>query len=274
MSARIPPHRQSDQIIRRLEREIYDARSTVIRLMPADVQKVIDEFYACKTRTELGAWRRRLMRYIISRAEILPKHRYSGERAYCPLCREGPSSSYEEGFSIPLGLERHLDRATTGHGCSVMEVIWEFAHTSKSEQIEREERRQREAEEAEAKARRAVETLWRVDQGAPKLINELWFSEQARDEESLAVAEGRLAQIGFKLSVDGNIKSYMEETESYIVYADPRVQGRIEFKVYSKTKKRKKSVGADHRSFRLPDGWKNKLADKYKAGLEDVLSRL
>ena len=136
----------------------------------------------------------------------------------------------------------------------------------------------RQRAEAAKDVRRTTEILWRVDQDEPRLSDEGIFLSlglrELRDKESLAFAEDRLTRLGFKRTIDANVRSYIQETDDFIVYADPRARGRIEFRVYSKKKKPRRLFGLLHTSFDLQDRWKNDLTGEYKAKLDEAVSRL
>jgi hypothetical protein len=48
----------------------------------------------------------------------------NGERAYCPLCGNGPDSTFDnyEGYAVPVGLALHLLGRGKGHECAVFRV--------------------------------------------------------------------------------------------------------------------------------------------------------
>ncbi len=57
---------------------------------------------------------------------------------------------------------------------------------------------------------------------------------KSRHQEELIWAEDRLRQFGFETVIEGNIKSYIISSETFIVYADPRGFGEIRFNVHMK----------------------------------------
>src|SRR3954465_3152522 len=146
------------------------------------------------------------------------------------------------GFKIPAGLEKHLEGGGNASRCPVMETIWKLALDQMGEKLDRREQEKKAQEQATKAARRTPEMLWRVDQDEPKLSDELWL-EKPRDPALLEVAERRIAQLGFKMSIAGNVKGFVQETDQFIVYADPRQERRITFRVFRKGKPRKKRLG-------------------------------
>ena len=49
----------------------------------------------------------------------------------CPLCRSVPSSAYtSRGFTLPEGLDRHLEGRGNTYACPVMEALLTLANQS------------------------------------------------------------------------------------------------------------------------------------------------
>jgi hypothetical protein len=122
----------------------------------------------------------------------------------------------------------------------------------------------------ERQQRRTTETLYLVaPDGDPELIDEQqYFSKLPRDEPQMRWAEDRLTSLGFTINTDGRVKSYVHETADYAVFADPRMNGEIQFTVYrlplpKKTRGRQPRVRVA-RSFRIADSWKNDLVGKFR----------
>jgi len=140
----------------------------------------------------------------------------------------------------------------------------------------------RPAEDAEAERkrvqvsqRRQVETLYCVEPaGKPELIDERLCGNAARDEPGLAWAESRLAELGFRVANNANVKSYVSEHTDFAVFADPRGKGEIRFAVYRKPLPTKPPRNGRHRtyvgSFSLLDSWKHDIQQKYQSRLDGV----
>ena len=99
---------------------------------------------------------------------------------------------------------------------------------------------------------------------------------QVRDATGFVLAEERLQIMGFKVLTDGRIKEYVEETDGYAVWADPRAAGRIDFKVYritTKIHKKKGPVAAKKYlgAFHFHDTIKNELVDRYRNRRDTLL---
>jgi len=202
------------------------------------------------------------------------KGSYFSDRAYCPLCGDGSTSPYSNGFTVPEGLRRHLLGWGNMYQCSVMKTALRLAHEhweekfSASEKVAEEQKRIRTAE------RKQSETLFRVEVlGEPLLIDEaLTYGATARTAEELAWAEERLADIGFMVSWDGTVKSYIMDREDYVVLADPRAKGQIQFRIYKKPlpKKLRQVRAGRMNSFMMPNSWKHNVRGKFESRFAQV----
>ena len=91
----------------------------------------------------------------------------------------------------------------------------------------------------------------------------------SRSVSDWPAAEERLRTLGFVESLEGNVKAYTREHDEYLVFADPRSRGRIDFVACPKpvplqfSRKSRYNV----RSFFLLDGWKKDLEAKYQLRL-------
>ena len=88
---------------------------------------------------------------------------------------------------------------------------------------------------------------------------------KARTEDQLAWAEQRLQGLGFTVSTVNNIKSYVREHEGLVVYADPRRDGEISFRIFKKPPPKHRSpldqfVLPDRRKYGLLAKYENKIA--------------
>jgi hypothetical protein len=203
---------------------------------------------------------------IIGIAEAFPSELPGmAARSYCPLCGDGAAVLYEEGFKLPEGLRRHL----VGWGgprnqCSVLRAAMELAHAHWKVKFQRED----EAAAAERlQQRRSSEILYYVGPDEPtELIDEGFYFLGARCRDELTWAENRLKQFGFETVIEGNIKSYIISSETFIVYADPRAFGEIQFNVHMKPSPQRTS---QHESnfFRFLDKWKNDICQKFQSRL-------
>jgi len=61
----------------------------------------------------------------------------------------------------------------------------------------------------------------------PDLIDgRLSFGKTPRSKEESDWVEERLANLGFQITCDANVKSYTNEHKDSVVYADPRQRGK------------------------------------------------
>jgi hypothetical protein len=266
---------EKDAKIQLLERDLYLARSAIVGLMSEPKQKILNSYYYWQTRQERYGWINEVAEEIIAMAEpVSGEHSlYFSERAYCPLCGGGTSSPYESGFSLPEGLRRHL----TGSGasqCVVTEAASNLARDFwKSKFRETEERE--EAERALLLAnRKKTETLYEVAPNRdPLLIDELWYGTTVRNEEEMTWAEQRLVDLGFQINIQDRVKSYINEQDTYIVYADPRAKGKITFTIYKRPLPTKSKITPALQYFQIPDNWKNDLRGKYQQRVMQALAQ-
>lgn len=137
------------------------------------------------------------------------------------------------------------------------------------------------AQEAEKRERLAQrkksEVLYRTAPDLePELIDErLSFDVTPRSKEELDWAEERLANLGFQITCNAKAKSYTNEHGDFVVYADPRQRGRIDFNVFPKGYKRSRGrPRLGWTSFYMLDGWKKELREKYEVRVENAISQL
>jgi hypothetical protein len=255
---------QCEEITRRLEEDLYLARRTIIQLMPDNVQEIMNAYYSCRSRQELYRWEYDAVEEIIKLANILSAEEGSrfSDRAYCPLCGEGTSSAYERGFSVPEGLRRHLVGQGNIQQCGVMQA---------AERVEEAEKREKLAQ------RKKSEVLYRTAPDLePELIDERFSSGgNSRSTKELDWVEERLASLGFQITCDASVESYTNEHGDFVVYADPRQRGRVDFNVFPKDYKRSRDrLRLGWASFYMLDGWKKELREKYEVRVENAISQL
>ncbi len=85
-------------------------------------------------------------------------------------------------------------------------------------------------------------------------------------------AEARLKSLGFVLTVEGNVLSWLDDRAECVVFADPRIAGGIRFEVWPKPLPKARPTGPGSRSglgeFTLYDTYKIDLPEKYRQRLE------
>lgn len=270
---------QYGEKIRRLEDDLYFTRRTIIQLMPDNVQEIMNGYYSCRSRQELYLWEHDAVEETIKLANILSVEEgsYFSDRAYCPLCGEGTSSAYERGFSVPEGLRRHLAGRGNIRQCGVMQAAVRLARDYWQSQYADAERAE-EAEKREKLAqRKKSEMLYLTAPDLePELIDErLSFGRTPRSKKELDWIEERLTNLGFQITCDANVKSYTNEHGDFVVHADPRQRGRVDFNVFPKDYNRSRGrPRLGWASFYMLDGWKKELREKYEVRVENAISQL
>lgn len=263
--------------VRRLKRELWEARQALVHLMPEHLQSVLENYFRCETKQESYGWRHRAADELIALADELPEagSMYLGKRAYCPLCRKGSSTPYEKGFSLPEGLRRHLLGFGNTIECSVMVAACQLARDYFSDKFHEEEQRERELAAQRLEQRRRVETLyWAHPAQEPLLLDESLVGRSARDPSAMTWAEQRLIQLGFAKATERNITQYTLDAGGFMVLADPRAEGKISFTVYKKPSSKRKRRTIHHSdirgSFSLRDSLKKDIPQKFAARLGEL----
>lgn len=265
-----------EERVKKLEDDLFLARRSILSLMPESLHTSLNSYYSIKSREDSYRWKDDVAQQVIEHATPLPRvSEYFGERAMCPLCGKGSNSPYEEGFSIPEGLRRHLVGFGNTHQCVVSEAAFALARDYWNSQFQASEEEERRAQKAEIERRRKSETLYRNEpRGTPELLDEgISVFRGSRDSDGLAWAEQRLESLGFSLSIENRVKAYINEATDFIVYADPRPSGEIVFQVFRKTSEKPRRSGNRNAvgRFSIPDRWKHDLAAKYTAALANAI---
>lgn len=270
---------QYEAKIRRLEDDLYFARRTIIQLMTDNVQEIMNGCYSCRSRQELYRWEREAAEQIVNLANVLSAEEgsYLSNRAYCPLCGQGSSSPYKRGFSVPEGLRRHLTGWGNCQQCRVMQAAMSLAHDYWQRKYADVEKAEEGKGREKLAQRKKSEVLYcTAPDLEPELIDErLSFGGTPRSKRELDWIEERLANLGFQIACDANVKSYTNEHGDFVVYADPRQSGKVDFNVFPKDYKRSRGHSRFRwASFYMLDGWKKELREKYDVRVENAISQL
>jgi hypothetical protein len=246
-----------DERIKRLEEELWGVRDAIVRLMPNVISDLLSRTYSLETRSDYYRWQREVIDAIVEMAvsDSKASSRYE-VRARCPLCRAS-GDIYGSGFKLPLGLERHLEGWGNVSQCPVTEAAFKNARYSNRQKFDKAE----EAERDKAEQRKATERVLLINPTEkPVLFDERLSFRDPRSPEQLANAEQRLRDLGFAIETNGNIIAYKFVHEDWLVLADPRGEGRIEFTVFKHSgKKQKRQSG----QFYLLDSWSVDLPGKF-----------
>lgn len=266
--------RDKDETIRRLENDLWMARYSLLNTLPSAQRRLLTSYHDCETRNDTYGCLDRIAEEITSAAKSLPSRlpEWMGARALCPLCGGGSSAPFEEGYALPEGLRRHIVGFGNTHQCIFSETAhklalddWHkrFSEADAKEEIDRQKRK---------RERRTVERQYLIAPfGCPKLFDEgSFYRAGLRSSEEMQQAKDRLQLLGLRHVVDGNIESWTDDRQDWIVYADPRQNGRIEFTVWRKPLPKRESKNPYSLRimyFYMLDSWKNDIKKKYEARL-------
>ncbi|MFP2770811.1 hypothetical protein [Oceanisphaera sp. KMM 10153] len=268
-----------EEQIKKLEQELWSARYAILGLAPAAYQEILRSYYRCNDRSESYHWLDSVAEKIIETVEPLPndKGSFFGARAYCPLCGEGTSSTYERGYALPEGLRRHLTGWGRSQMCAVTEAAHQLALDHFHDEFSAEEETQRLEQQKRKNARLRNEVLLRTGPLSElELMDETGYFGEPRNKSDWVKAESRLDELGFEMSEDERVRQYVLDAEAYGVYADPRSNKEIVFRVYRKPfPKRVSRTGVRRYSqFVIRDSWKNDISGKFHVRLEKALTEL
>jgi hypothetical protein len=258
-------YQSSDDRIHQLEHELYCVRHAIIHLMPDEFVDLLDRCPRFQTRDEFDQWTTRVVEAIVaSAAESVdsPRSYRNPPRAYCPLCHQGTESEEQQGFMIPLGLQRHLIGYARCQQCPVTNAAFSLAWQVSRDTIRLKAEEKQAAAEDLLRRRRTTEMLFKVGPNEePVLIDEGWGAGSPRTAKQLIWAEERLRGLGFAVVSEQRVKSYVKGDDNSVVYADPRSSGKITFSVYSKPLKKRSQ--REQGEFYLLDSWTNDLLGKF-----------
>lgn len=268
------PTDKRDALVTELKQQLWMARYALLRTLPEDSRRLLTSYHDCGTREESWHWLDQVAEAIVETARPLPEtvQGWGGERGMCPLCGEGSDSYCERGFKLPEGLRRHLVGFGNTHQCVFTETAYKLALDDWFNRFHEAEENQRVEREVEKQQRRSTETTYQVDPfGPPKLMDEDVYSwNTARTKEQMLFVRKRLGNLGLKERLESNVEAWVDDRDNWIVYADPRQLGRIDFTVWKKPLPKRQPVNSyKYRigSFHLLDSWKNDLKKKYEARL-------
>jgi len=253
-----------EEEIRNLQRELVRARETIISLAPYEVQSLLHGFHQCATRGESRQWLNEIKTNVVNTSVPIDEDDFGRARAWCPLCRCGSSSPNEEGFALPVGMERHIAGFSRSFPrCPVMEAVFFVAHDYFNRKFSADEAVEREKEGAAIVRRRSVEPLYLVKLGAaPLLFEEGLYQPKLRSVEGLAWAAERLESLGFAATLVDRVRCSSLERHDLTVFADPRVDGEIIFRVYCRPFPKRGSA-TPAAQFEIKDQLKDGVAKRF-----------
>lgn len=264
---------EKDEVIRQLKEDLWMLRYSVLHLLPYEIGQILDSYRQCSSRRETYRWIDNVAEKIVEYAQPLDSHMSGwGSRANCPLCDQGADSPYRDGFALPEGLRRHLVGYGNTHQCLFTDVAQRLAREHWNDKFTETEKIEWQEKQEELARRRQSETIYQISpfDGGELLDEGVGFGEESRSLDALTWAESRLAALGLEKNVEGNIQSWVDDRESWIVYADIRSSGRIRFSVWKKPLPKRRPTSTYRykiSEFYLLDTWKNDLKSKYESRL-------
>lgn len=267
-------YENKDEAIRILKDELWMTRYALLSRAPPEIYMLLSSYRSCESRQATYRWLDGVAEKIVESAEPLSESAsgWASSRALCPACGEGANSYYERGFALPEGLRRHLVGYGRSQHCIFTEIALKVAHEDWERRFSEEEEKNRQEQYRKQEERRKVEKLYRIEPlDAPKLLDEgMFYSEKSRTEEQMESVAGRLSELGLSRIVEGNVEAWVNDRGNYIVYADHRQLGRINFTIWKKPLP-KRSIKASYKyrigAFHILDSWKKNIREKYEARL-------
>jgi hypothetical protein len=271
-----------DKEIAHLKEQLEEARWSIIGLSRTYIDGWTN-YIRCNSRKEAYEWRANTVQEIIDLAEEVTGENVWGQKIYygraiCPLCGDRPHDKH--GYTIPEGLKRHLEGFGNMQQCSVMGNLFNMARECWNKKFIKKEHedliKEREVKEQRLKS----ETLIQIAPGyPPELFDDSWDygsrSDQKQHLDRLIWAENRLNELGFSIQVLNNVKSFTKEYDEFVVFADPRRGGLINFSAFKKPlpKKITKGIYSSTKyigNFNFLDGWKHDLISKFEKRVRDL----
>jgi hypothetical protein len=265
--------------IRRLESDLYMARSTVVNLMPERLAKVLTDYYHCQSRDDFWKWQQGAIEAVIQEAVVDPEISHIIKRGWCPLCRRGSSGPYESGYALPEGLARHLEGRGNAAECPVTKAAFDMARDYLQDRF------QKAGQDAEARLseRRRTEPLFLTNPNwSPRLAEDgIWAFRGVRGPEGMRGAEERLRQLGFIKEVSANVIAWQYSRDGWKVLADLRGATAIEFVVFRDPdqtegagSRSRRARNIEINSFAIQDAWKHEIPGKFAQRLNATIKVL
>lgn len=267
MSKPYPPQLEIDPAqYKKVLSDLQSARRTILELMGPELNFVLESYTSCETRVDAQSWESLVAETVIEQAKVLPADEgsYWRDRAYCPLCQQGSHSFYEGGYALPEGLRRHLVGWGNSQQCPVMEAAMELARDYWKKRFHAEEEAEKAARLMAKEYRLKSEILYLTKPNAPpKLLEHDSHFFNDRNQDQIQWAEARLSYLGFRVLLDGNVKTYIDDREKLIVYADLTPATKIVLRAYQKPLPKRGSPSPIN-IYEVRDQWKHDLKAKYE----------
>lgn len=262
-----------EESLRKLKSDLWQARYNLLRRAPSNVRGDLESYRQCRNRMESRGWLDRVAERILEIAQPIPDslNGWGPPRGWCPICGDGSSGPYDTGFALPEGLRRHLVGYGRSNQCVFTETAEQLAREAWDEKFAESELAEEQELVRNIASRRASETLFQISPfGKPSLSDEIGYGYQTRGPEELEFAIKRLNELGFVDTLNENVRSWIDERPSWVVYADPRPNGRISLAVWRKPlpkKQPRNEYKLRISYFDIMDAWKHDLKRKYESRL-------
>lgn len=275
----------TDEYIELLTTKLDRAFRAIIDFVPEKFREVLESYYACESPEDARYWETIACSKIIDLVTPVPEEEqpfgfYLNARAPCPLCGAEASLPFYggyTGFSLPEGLNRHLEGYGRMSKCPVMIATHHLSEAYFYKTFAEAEKRAHQERLILIQQRKKTELLFLIGPDSdPHLIDELPYGVVAREPAYLAWAEQRLAELGFLASTENNVRQYLLELSDFTVSADPRAKAKIDFNVYKtpiSTSKRSRKRPT-YRSFSLRDNWTKNIQQQFQSMLCGVVENL
>lgn len=129
-NSRLSKSQKSEKEFQEIKEELEETRYIMIGTLPYEVgsmaRKFVSDYAEENNVKRLTDFISNLINYASKSAFTSPGVSTSA-RAYCPLCNGGGNDYYVRGFSIPIGLERHLLGHNNSYQCGVMSILLKMA---------------------------------------------------------------------------------------------------------------------------------------------------
>ena len=255
--------------LRKAYDKLYTTRRAIVELMPKAIAERLRNFDGCQSEREFYDWTRSVIAFIIQEAVPITEASYFQPRGFCPLCHQGSSGPYDSGFTLPEGLRRHLEGFGNVRQCNVSQAAFALAGDSLAKRFAAADAEQLQR----TRERREQELLILTHPNkVPMLRDELpGWRATARDDEEFQAAERELAELGFNRIVEGNVANYRMLQNGYLVLADPRARGRLDFIVLRDGDKARRPNCA---TFHMLDTWSKDRRGKFRSRLAAAVVEL
>lgn len=224
-----------DELIAAPELKLGRAHRDLLGALPEHQRALLSSYDRCDAIEQRHAWISDTAATIVSSAVPLgePTHELLPTRARCPLCAEVGTSQWGDGFTLPVGLRRHL----IGHGqqlrCPFMDAAIRLAYDFWEREFSELDAARNAGARAGIAARLATERLYQTSPGGPGLLNDaLPISATPRSADELVWATSRLRELGFAAEEVDRTTSFSRRYGRNLILADPRHRGRIIFRVF------------------------------------------